>query len=430
MQTFEVGDVRLQATYTPGHTDDHMAFIVTNNNADVAVDERLLVTGDLVLGRGTTIVYNLQQYMSSLDRVLGIRPTMLLPGHGPIISGSKDDTPNAVRVIEGYIAHRNMREQQIIAVLASSPPNAPPIPRNGGWRLEEVTSAVYTDITDPRIIIAAQNNTRLHLNKLLFEGRVNTDAQPVNSRVDGVSFTFYEPEEVRRMSVKQVVNPVLLDSLGNPTNGGLYDPAMGPFTRNHLCGTCSLSYFDCPGHFGHIELPAVVVNPMMFDTLYRFLQGCCPYCHHFTFKRVTAIRFVSKLRLLEYGFVQEANDLDNLLPRTGKSQDDDDDMEEDEDAPSNKKGGESADEYIDRIKQYVDDCLAKPTRATYKVTMVNQVRRQLIKDLIARSRNFTCQNCRGPVPRLRRDGYLKIFREPLTNKQRIAQQAKNFNYRD
>ncbi|KAJ1756237.1 hypothetical protein LPJ58_003843, partial [Coemansia sp. RSA 1591] len=430
MQTFEVGDVRLQATYTPGHTDDHMAFIVTNNNADVAVDERLLVTGDLVLGRGTTIVYDLQQYMNSLDRVLGIRPTMLLPGHGPIISGSKDDTPNAVRVIEGYIAHRNMREQQIIAVLARSPPNAPPIPRNGGWRLEEVTSAVYTDITDPRIIIAAQNNTRLHLNKLLFEGRVNTDAQPVNSRVDGVSFTFYEPEEVRRMSVKQVVNPVLLDSLGNPTNGGLYDPAMGPFTRNHLCGTCSLSYFDCPGHFGHIELPAVVVNPMMFDTLYRFLQGCCPYCHHFTFKRVTAIRFVSKLRLLEYGFVQEANDLDNLLPRTGKSQDDDDDMEEDEDAPSNKKGGESADEYIDRIKQYVDDCLAKPTRATYKVTMVNQVRRQLIKDLIARSRNFTCQNCRGPVPRLRRDGYLKIFREPLTNKQRIAQQAKNFNYRD
>ncbi|KAJ1759271.1 Beta-lactamase-like protein 2 [Coemansia sp. RSA 1752] len=175
MQTFEVGDVRLQATYTPGHTDDHMAFIVTNNNADVAVDERLLVTGDLVLGRGTTIVYDLQQYMNSLDRVLGIRPTMLLPGHGPIISGSKDDTPNAVRVIEGYIAHRNMREQQIIAVLARSPPNAPPIPRNGGWRLEEVTSAVYTDITDPRIIIAAQNNTRLHLNKLLFEGRVNTD---------------------------------------------------------------------------------------------------------------------------------------------------------------------------------------------------------------------------------------------------------------
>ncbi|KAJ2805412.1 hypothetical protein H4R21_001266 [Coemansia helicoidea] len=112
-------------------------------------------------------------------------------------------------------------------------------------------------------------------------------AQPVNSRINGVSFTFCEPAEVRRMSVKQVVNPVLLDALGNPTNGGLYDPAMGPFTKNHLCGTCSLSYFNCPGHFGHIELPAPVVNPMMFDTLYQFLQGCCPYCHHFAFNRVT-----------------------------------------------------------------------------------------------------------------------------------------------
>ncbi|KAJ1874531.1 hypothetical protein LPJ55_001391 [Coemansia sp. RSA 990] len=259
-------------------------------------------------------------------------------------------------------------------------------------------------------------------------------AQPVNSRINGVSFTFCEPEEVRKMSVKQVVNPVLLDSLGNPTTGGLYDPAMGPFTRNHLCGTCSLSYFDCPGHFGHIELPAPVVNPMMFDTLYRFLQGCCPYCHHFSFKRVTAARYVAKLRLLEYGLIQEANDLDNLLPRTAKSQDEEDELfleEEEEDTfQKSKKGDETEEEYIERVKNYVDECLSQSLRSTYKVTMVNQVRRLLIKELISRSRNMTCQNCRGPMPRLRRDGYLKVFREPLSNKQRAAQQAKGLTFRD
>ncbi|KAJ2785118.1 hypothetical protein H4R18_000706 [Coemansia javaensis] len=271
-------------------------------------------------------------------------------------------------------------------------------------------------------------------------------AQPVNSRVDGVSFTFYEAAEVRRMSVKQVVNPVLLDALGNPTNGGLYDPAMGPFTKNHLCGTCSLSYFNCPGHFGHIELPAPVVNPMMFDALYQFLQGCCPYCHHFTFSRVTACRFAAKLRLLEFGLVKEASDLDDLLPKSadgpasGNGNDDDGDGDGDDKAmaggepvamPRPKKGGgESPEAYIQRINKHVADALADPSRATYKATTVNKVRRALIKELIWRSRGTSCQNCRGPVPKLRRDGHLKIFREPLQKKQLAQQQAKGLQYRD
>ncbi|KAJ1791654.1 hypothetical protein LPJ59_004954, partial [Coemansia sp. RSA 2399] len=262
-------------------------------------------------------------------------------------------------------------------------------------------------------------------------------AQPVNSHVSGVSFTFCEPSEVRRMSVRQVVNPVLLDSLGNPTNGGLYDPSMGPFTKHHLCGTCSLSYFNCPGHFGHIELPAPVINPMMFDTLYRFIQGCCPYCHKFTFSRVTATRYIAKLRLLEYGLVREANDLDDLLPRTTKAGldlegiDENDDSEEVvEPTSKSKKDGESSEQYIVRINDYVEEKLSSSDRSTYKVTIVNQVRRALIKELIGRSRNANCQNCRGPVAKMRRDGFLKIFREPLTRKQQGVQQAKGMSYRD
>ncbi|KAJ2162963.1 hypothetical protein GGF46_000149 [Coemansia sp. RSA 552] len=257
--------------------------------------------------------------------------------------------------------------------------------------------------------------------------------QPVNSSISGVSFTYCEADEVRRMSVKQVVNPVLLDSLGNPTTGGLYDSAMGPFTRDHLCGTCSLSYFNCPGHFGHIELPAPVVNPMIFDTLYQFLQGCCPYCHHFVFNRVTAARFTSKFRLLEYGLIQEANDLDNILPHTGQAvfdQDDDEDEDDAMDEGNTSKGVESSEDYIKRLYAYVDECLEKAPRATYKVTTVNQVRRALIKELIKRSRGATCRNCRGPIPKLRRDGYLKIFREPLSNKMRAVQQARGLAYRD
>jgi len=33
---------------------------------------------------------------------------------------------------------------------------------------------------------------------------------------------------------------------------------------HHRCNTCGLSYNMCPGHFGHIELPVVVYNPLVF----------------------------------------------------------------------------------------------------------------------------------------------------------------------
>ncbi|KAI9471309.1 Beta-lactamase-like protein 2 [Coemansia sp. RSA 989] len=168
-QVFTCENWNLQAVYTPGHTDDHMSFLVTGESKD---EQRLLLTGDLVLGRGTTIVDKLTLYMDSLKRIQGIQPTMLLPGHGPVISGRTDGVYNAMRVIDGYIEHRNMRERQIIAVLKTPPPNKPPLPRNGDWKIEEITSVVYPDISDPQIIRAAQNNVRLHLEKLEAEGIV------------------------------------------------------------------------------------------------------------------------------------------------------------------------------------------------------------------------------------------------------------------
>ncbi|KAI8323717.1 Metallo-hydrolase/oxidoreductase [Martensiomyces pterosporus] len=178
-QVFDVEGLRLRAVYTPGHTDDHMALTVDGeqvgegqqNDMDAGP---LLLTGDLILGQGTTIVHSLQPYMASLERVLGIRPSALLPGHGPVISGRSrgsdgEERPNSIRVIEGYIEHRNMRERQILAVLGRPPPSSPP--RSRGWLVREITSEVYPDITDPKIVLAAQNNTRLHLHKLLAEGK-------------------------------------------------------------------------------------------------------------------------------------------------------------------------------------------------------------------------------------------------------------------
>lgn len=57
---------------------------------------------------------------------------------------------------------------------------------------------------------------------------------PIGTEVASVSFSFYEPSEIRKISVKQIVNPVLFDTLGHPTKGGLYDPALGPYQKSQM----------------------------------------------------------------------------------------------------------------------------------------------------------------------------------------------------
>jgi DNA-directed RNA polymerase I subunit RPA1 len=57
---------------------------------------------------------------------------------------------------------------------------------------------------------------------------------PVGSEIDSVSFSFYDAAEIRKISVKQIVNPIIMDTMGHPTKGGLYDPALGPYTKRHM----------------------------------------------------------------------------------------------------------------------------------------------------------------------------------------------------
>ena len=54
------------------------------------------------------------------------------------------------------------------------------------------------------------------------------------STVSSISFSFLSSEDIRRISVKQIVNPVLLDDLNRPNIGGLYDPALGPSDKQDM----------------------------------------------------------------------------------------------------------------------------------------------------------------------------------------------------
>ncbi len=137
--------------FTPGHADGHLCF--ERGAATIA--------GDMVAGIGTILIDpgegDMAEYLRSLERLLGRPPATLLPAHGPPIP----DGPGKLR---GYIAHRTMREDRVIAAFAS---------RVGtSTSLGELVPEVYAD-TPRALWPLAERSLRAHLDKLVHEDRVH-----------------------------------------------------------------------------------------------------------------------------------------------------------------------------------------------------------------------------------------------------------------
>ena len=142
----------LTAVATPGHSSDHLCFLLP--------EERALFTGDHILGRGTTVVAfpdgDMGAYMASLERVRTIGAARFYPGHGPVV-----DDPAAV--VDEYIEHRRMRERQVMDGLAAGP--ATP---------GELVARIYADV-DPVLHPVAEMSVRAHLAELAQRGRAVQD---------------------------------------------------------------------------------------------------------------------------------------------------------------------------------------------------------------------------------------------------------------
>uniref|UniRef100_A0A1I8G8W1 DNA-directed RNA polymerase n=1 Tax=Macrostomum lignano TaxID=282301 RepID=A0A1I8G8W1_9PLAT len=136
--------------------------------------------------------------------------------------------------------------------------------------------------------------------------RVRQTAAPVD--VTGVSFQCYSTEEIRRLSVKEINRVETFDRLtGYRLDFGLYDPDLGPLDERDVCRKCSLGYWQCGGHFGHIELFSPVLHPMFFDLVFKLIRAKCFYCHRFAVK--LDFRRLVRLQFLALGLSDESNPL-------------------------------------------------------------------------------------------------------------------------
>ncbi len=151
------GGATLRPLFTPGHEEDHACYFLR--------PDRVLFSGDNLLGNSSSSVRNLKQYLNSLNRMANTRPVVVCPGHGnTILRGAQR--------IQQQIAHRQGREDQVIAALAS-----------GAATVDEVVSAVYPRNLRKSLRDAAGRNVRTHLEKLRQDGRI-TERQATYSLVE------------------------------------------------------------------------------------------------------------------------------------------------------------------------------------------------------------------------------------------------------
>ncbi|MFE9309548.1 MBL fold metallo-hydrolase [Streptomyces sp. NPDC006706] len=149
----KVGGLELRVVPSPGHTADSLCFHLPA--------DRAVLTGDTILGRGTTVVAHpdgrLGDYLDSLRRLRSLTVDdgvhTVLPGHGPVL----EDAQGAV---EFYLAHRAHRLAQVETAVES-----------GHRTPSQVVAHVYADV-DRSLWPAAELSVRAQMEYLREHGLI------------------------------------------------------------------------------------------------------------------------------------------------------------------------------------------------------------------------------------------------------------------
>jgi glyoxylase-like metal-dependent hydrolase (beta-lactamase superfamily II) len=145
----------IEAVFTPGHTANHMAYALLEENA--------LFTGDHIMGWSTTVIGppdgDMNEYLASLEKVRDRNYAMLWPTHGPPVREARP-------FVQAFIDHRLEREAQIIEQLTE-----------GLRRIPDMVAVIYADV-DKRLHPAACHSVLAHIIRLVDLGRVGCEGPP------------------------------------------------------------------------------------------------------------------------------------------------------------------------------------------------------------------------------------------------------------
>lgn len=152
-QKFKVDGVTLTAMHTPGHTKDHIVFVMAEEDA--------MFTADNVLGHGTAVFEDMSDYLRSLHQMRKMFTGRAYPGHGPVVQ----DGPSK---ITEYIEHRQQRVDQVLQTLRTDNTTDTTCTM---WSAMDLVKVIYSDIPTTLYPAACQGVVQI-LEKLTRDGMV------------------------------------------------------------------------------------------------------------------------------------------------------------------------------------------------------------------------------------------------------------------
>ncbi len=159
-ETLTAAGLDIEVLATPGHTADSVCFLLPPDPGPDPdgrdAGRRAVLTGDTILGRGTTVIAppdgSLRDYLGTLRVLAALGPARVLPAHGPRL-------PDLEAVALEYLAHREQRLDQIRAALVRLGQDAHEA------QVATVTDVVYHDV-DPSVRRAAESSVAAQLHYL------------------------------------------------------------------------------------------------------------------------------------------------------------------------------------------------------------------------------------------------------------------------
>jgi glyoxylase-like metal-dependent hydrolase (beta-lactamase superfamily II) len=142
-EVISAAGLEIEVLHTPGHTEDSGSLRIGNE----------VLTGDTVLGRGTTVLSDLGAYLRTLRTLIELPPgTVGLPGHGP-------ELPDLPATAREYLAHREQRLDQVRSALSELGADA---------TARQVVELVYADV-DQSLWLPAERSVHAQLEYLRSE---------------------------------------------------------------------------------------------------------------------------------------------------------------------------------------------------------------------------------------------------------------------